>query len=70
LAHQPPSGKKKTLFAWDSLGDSARKSDQYGPSAAKDFDELYVANLARTTITRAKNSAKRYAISEPKTSCD
>jgi gluconolactonase len=43
----------KTLFAWDQwairLGSPTNMA--FG---GKNFDELYVANLARTTITRAK----------------
>jgi len=45
--------REKTLFAWDRwairLGSPTNMA--FG---GKDFDELYVANLARTTITRAK----------------
>ncbi|MSU66517.1 MAG: hypothetical protein EXS38_10535 [Opitutus sp.] len=47
-----PAGEK-TLLAWDRwairLGSPTNLA--FG---GKDFDELYVANLARTTITRAK----------------
>jgi gluconolactonase len=47
-----PSGKKH-LFAWDPwavlLGSPTNMA--FG---GKNFDELYIANLARTTITRAK----------------
>jgi gluconolactonase len=45
--------RKRTLFAWDPwairLGSPTNLA--FG---GKNFDELYVANLARTTITRAK----------------
>jgi gluconolactonase len=45
--------RQKTLFAWDRwailLGSPTNMA--FG---GKDFDELYVANLARTTITRAR----------------
>jgi len=45
--------RAKTLFAWDRwailLGSPTNMA--FG---GKDFDELYVANLARTTITRAR----------------
>jgi gluconolactonase len=50
-------GRQKTLFAWDRwailLGSPTNMA--FG---GKDFDELYVANLARTTITRAKTGRK------------
>src|SRR5215475_9358779 len=49
--------RQKTLFAWDRwailLGSPTNMA--FG---GKDFDELYVANLARTTITRAKMPRK------------
>jgi len=49
--------REKTLFAWDRwailLGSPTNMA--FG---GKDFDELYVANLARTTITRAKTGRK------------
>jgi gluconolactonase len=49
--------RQKTLFAWDRwailLGSPTNMA--FG---GKDFDELYVANLARTTITRAKTGRK------------
>jgi gluconolactonase len=45
--------REKSLFAWDRwailLGSPTNMA--FG---GKDFDELYIANLARTTITRAK----------------
>jgi gluconolactonase len=45
--------RQKTLFAWDRwailLGSPTNMA--FG---GRDFDELYVANLARTSITRAK----------------
>ncbi|PWU15646.1 MAG: hypothetical protein C5B50_15060 [Verrucomicrobia bacterium] len=51
-----PAGKK-TLFAWDPwairLGSPTNMAFG-GPN----FDELYIANLARTTITRAKVGSK------------
>jgi gluconolactonase len=51
------SKRQKTLFAWDRwailLGSPTNMA--FG---GKDFDELYVANLARTTITRAKTNRK------------
>jgi gluconolactonase len=49
--------REKTLFAWDRwaiLLGSPTNMAFGGP----DFDELYVANLARTTITRAKVGRK------------
>jgi gluconolactonase len=50
-------GREKTLFAWDRwailLGSPTNMA--FG---GKNFDELYVANLARTTITRAKVGRK------------
>ncbi len=49
--------RRKTLFAWDRwailLGSPTNMA--FG---GKDGDELYVANLARTTITRAKVGRK------------
>lgn len=49
--------REKTLFAWDRwailLGSPTNMA--FG---GKDFDELYCANLARTTITRAKIGRK------------
>ncbi len=49
--------REKTLFAWDRnailLGSPTNMA--FG---GKDFDELYCANLARTTITRAKIGCK------------
>jgi gluconolactonase len=49
--------REKTLFAWDRwailLGSPTNMA--FG---GKNFDELYVANLARTTITRAKTGRK------------
>jgi gluconolactonase len=49
--------RQKVLFAWDQwairLGSPTNLA--FG---GKDFDELYVANLARTTITRAKVGTK------------
>jgi gluconolactonase len=49
--------RDKTLFAWDRwailLGSPTNMA--FG---GKDFDELYVANLARTTITRARIGRK------------
>ncbi len=49
--------REKSLFAWDRwailLGSPTNMA--FGGS---DFDELYVANLARTTITRAKVGRK------------
>jgi gluconolactonase len=49
--------RQKTLFAWDRwailLGSPTNMA--FG---GKDFDELYIANLARTTITRAKTGRK------------
>jgi gluconolactonase len=51
------SKREKTLFAWDRwailLGSPTNMA--FG---GKNFDELYVANLARTTITRAKVGRK------------
>jgi gluconolactonase len=49
--------RQKTLFAWDRwailLGSPTNMA--FG---GKNFDELYCANLARTTITRAKTGRK------------
>jgi len=49
--------REKTLFAWDRwailLGSPTNMA--FG---GKDFDEMYFANLARTTITRAKVGRK------------
>src|SRR5206468_2343463 len=49
--------RERTLFAWDRwailLGSPTNMA--FG---GKNFDELYVANLARTTITRAKIGRK------------
>ncbi len=49
--------REKSLFAWDRwailLGSPTNMA--FG---GKEFDELYVANLARTTITRAKVGRK------------
>lgn len=49
--------REKTLFAWDRnailLGSPTNMA--FG---GKDFDELFIANLARTTITRAKIGRK------------
>jgi len=49
--------RQKALFAWDRwailLGSPTNMA--FG---GKDFDELYIANLARTTITRAKTGRK------------
>ncbi len=51
-----PDGKK-TLFAWDrwAIRLGAPTNMAFG---GENFDELYVANLARTTITRAKAGRK------------
>ncbi len=49
--------REKTLFAWDRwailLGSPTNMA--FG---GKDFDEMYIANLARTTITRARVGRK------------
>jgi gluconolactonase len=59
-----PAGEK-TLFAWDRwailLGSPTNMA--FG---GKDFDELYVANLARTTITRAKIGRKGQPLANQK----
>jgi len=59
-----PSGKK-ALFAWDrwaiKLGSPTNLA--FG---GKNFDELYVANLARTTITRAKINRKGQPLANQK----
>jgi gluconolactonase len=47
-----PTGAK-TLFAWDRWAIRLGSPTNLAFGGA-DFDELYVANLARTTITRAK----------------
>jgi len=58
-------GGKKTLFAWDRwailLGSPTNMA--FG---GKDFDELYVANLARTTITRAKTGRRGQPLANQK----
>jgi gluconolactonase len=57
--------RQKTLFAWDRwailLGSPTNMA--FG---GKDFDELYVANLARTTITRAKTGRKGMPLANQK----
>lgn len=57
--------RQKTLFAWDRwailLGSPTNMA--FG---GKDFDELYVANLARTTITRAKAGRKGMPLANQK----
>ncbi|HZV34617.1 MAG TPA: SMP-30/gluconolactonase/LRE family protein [Verrucomicrobiae bacterium] len=59
-----PSGKKE-LFAWDPwairLGSPTNMA--FG---GKDFDELYFANLARTTITRVKTGCKGQPLANQK----
>jgi gluconolactonase len=53
--------REKTLFAWDrwaiKLGSPTNMA--FG---GENFDELYVANLARTTITRAKIGRRGQAL--------
>ncbi|HWF17900.1 MAG TPA: SMP-30/gluconolactonase/LRE family protein [Verrucomicrobiae bacterium] len=60
-----PSGVKE-LFAWDPwavrLGSPTNMA--FG---GKDFDELYFANLARTTITRVKTGCKGQPLANQKT---
>ncbi len=57
--------RKKTLLAWDRnailLGSPTNMA--FG---GKDFDELYFANLARTTITRAKVRCKGQPLANQK----
>lgn len=57
--------RKKTLFAWDRwavlLGSPTNMA--FG---GKDFDEMYFANLARTTITRAKVGRKGQPLANQK----
>lgn len=57
--------RHKTLFAWDRwairLGSPTNMA--FG---GKDFDELYVANLARTTITRARVGHKGQPLANQK----
>jgi len=57
--------RQKTLFAWDRwailLGSPTNMA--FG---GKDSDELYVANLARTTITRAKTARKGMPLANQK----
>jgi gluconolactonase len=57
--------REKTLFAWDRwavlLGSPTNMA--FG---GNDFDELYVANLARTTITRAKIGRKGQRLANQK----
>jgi gluconolactonase len=59
--------QKKTLFAWDRwairLGSPTNMA--FG---GKDFDELYIANLARTTITRARVNRKGQPLANQKKS--
>ncbi len=58
--------REKTLFAWDRwailLGSPTNMA--FG---GKYFDELYVANLARTTITRARVGRKGQPLANQKT---
>jgi gluconolactonase len=49
--------REKTLFAWDRWAILLGSPTNMAFGGA-DFDELYVANLARTTITRAKVGRK------------
>jgi gluconolactonase len=60
-----PTGEK-TLFAWDrwaiKLGSPTNMA--FG---GENFDELYVANLARTTITRAKIGRRGQALANQRT---
>src|SRR5580765_7621525 len=57
--------RQKTLFAWDRwailLGSPTNMA--FG---GEHFDELYVANLARTTITRAKTERKGMPLANQK----
>jgi len=57
--------REKSLFAWDRwailLGSPTNMA--FG---GKNFDELYVANLARTTITRAKIHRKGQPLANQK----
>jgi len=57
--------RQKTLFAWDRwailLGSPTNMA--FG---GEDFDHLYVANLARTTITRAKIGRKGMPLANQK----
>ena len=59
--------REKTLFAWDRwailLGSPTNLA--FG---GENFDELYVANLARTTITRAKIGRKGQPLANQKCS--
>ena len=58
--------RKKTLFAWDAwairLGSPTNMA--FG---GKNFDELFVANLARTAITRAKIGRKGQPLANQRT---
>jgi gluconolactonase len=58
-------GREKTLFAWDrwaiKLGSPTNMA--FG---GREFDELYVANLARTTITRARIGRKGQPLANQK----
>lgn len=53
--------RQKSLFAWDRWA-ILLASPTNMAFGGKDFDELYVANLARTTITRAKTGRKGMAL--------
>jgi sugar lactone lactonase YvrE len=59
--------QKKSLFAWDRwairLGSPTNMA--FG---GKNFDELYIANLARTTITRARVNCKGQPLANQKKS--
>ena len=59
-------GRERTLFAWDRwailLGSPTNMA--FG---GENFDELYVANLARTTITRARVGRKGQPLANQKT---
>jgi gluconolactonase len=59
--------REKALFAWDRwailLGSPTNLA--FG---GRDFDELYVANLARTTVTRAKIGRKGQPLANQKRS--
>lgn len=58
--------REKTLFAWDRWG-ILLGSPTNMAFGGKDFGELYVANLARTTITRVQAGRKGQPLANQKT---
>jgi gluconolactonase len=58
--------RKKTLLAWDRWGIRLGSPTNMA-FGGDDFDELYIANLARTTITRARIGRKGQTLANQKT---